>query len=79
MDTVISQYNKKYLEDLIGYNKVLSQRNALLKRMAETQVADDGTLEVLDLQLEQYGIPVFVARKAFIRELLPFLIVTMIN
>lgn len=47
--------------------------------MAETQVADDGTLEVLDLQLEQYGIPVFVARKAFIRELLPFLIVTMIN
>lgn len=72
MDTVISQYNKKYLEDLIGYNKVLSQRNALLKRMAETQVADDGTLEVLDLQLEQYGIPVFVARKAFIRELLPF-------
>ena len=60
------------MEDLIGYNKVLSQRNALLKRMAETQVADDGTLEVLDLQLEQYGMPVFVARKAFIRELLPF-------
>ncbi len=72
MDTVISQYNKKYLEQLIAYNRVLSQRNALLKRMAEGQVPDDGTLEVLDLQLSQYGEPVHIARKAFIRELLPF-------
>jgi DNA replication and repair protein RecF len=44
----------------------------LLKRMAEGQVPDDGTLEVLDLQMEQSGMPVFIARKAFIRELLPF-------
>ncbi|CAN5830848.1 DNA replication and repair protein RecF [soil metagenome] len=72
MDTVISQYNKQYLEQLITYNRVLSQRNALLKRMAEGQVPDDGTLEVLDLQMEQSGMPVFIARKAFIRELLPF-------
>jgi len=35
-------------------------------------VPDDGTLEVLDLQMEQFGMPVFIARKAFIRELLPF-------
>jgi DNA replication and repair protein RecF len=72
MDTVISQYNKQYLENLIAYNRVLSQRNALLKKMADNQVPDDGTLEVLDLQLEQSGTPVFIARKAFIRELLPF-------
>lgn len=72
MDTVISQFNRQYLEQLISYNRALSQRNALLKQMAEGKVADDGTLEVLDLQLEQYGNPVFIARKAFIRELLPF-------
>lgn len=72
MDTVISQFNRQYLEQLISYNRILSQRNALLKQMSQGQVADDGTLEVLDLQLEQYGVPVFIARKAFIRELLPF-------
>jgi DNA replication and repair protein RecF len=72
MDTVISQFNKQYLEQLIAYNHVLSQRNALLKRMAEGQTPDDGTLEVLDLQLETHGSPVHIARKAFIRELLPF-------
>jgi DNA replication and repair protein RecF len=72
MDTVISQYNKQYLDQLISYNRVLSQRNALLKRMAEAQIPDDGTLEVLDMQMEQFGMPIFIARKAFIRELLPF-------
>lgn len=72
MDTVISQYNKQYLDHLIAYNRVLSQRNALLKRMAENQIPDDGTLEVLDMQMEQFGMPVFIARKAFLRELLPF-------
>jgi DNA replication and repair protein RecF len=69
---VISQFNRQYLEQLIAYNRVLSQRNALLKQMADGKVPDDGTLEVLDLQLEQYGMPVYTARKAFIRELLPF-------
>ncbi|HLG03158.1 MAG TPA: DNA replication/repair protein RecF [Bacteroidia bacterium] len=72
MDTVIAQFNRKYLEQLIAYNHVLSQRNALLKRLAEGKATDDGTLEVLDLQLVQMGIPVFLARKAFVRELLPF-------
>jgi DNA replication and repair protein RecF len=72
MDTVISQFNRQYLEQLIAYNHVLSQRNALLKQMVQGQVANDGTLEVLDLQMEQYGTPVYIARKAFIRELLPF-------
>lgn len=72
MDTVISQFHKKYLEQLIAYNHVLSQRNALLKRMSEGKVADDGTLEVLDHQMEVHGNPVHIARRAFIKELLPF-------
>jgi DNA replication and repair protein RecF len=72
MDTVISQFNRQYLEQLISYNRALSQRNALLKQMSEGNSPDDGTLEVLDLQLDQYGTQVYIARKAFIRELLPF-------
>ncbi|HTL80195.1 MAG TPA: DNA replication/repair protein RecF, partial [Bacteroidia bacterium] len=72
MDTVISQFNHVYLENLIAYNRVLSQRNALLKKMGEGSIANDGTLEVLDLQLQQYGEPVHLARKAFVKEVLPF-------
>ncbi|GAB4142001.1 MAG: DNA replication and repair protein RecF [Bacteroidia bacterium] len=72
MDTVISQYNRNYLDQLIAYNKVLSQRNSLLKLMAEGKAGNDGTLEILNLQLCQYGEPVHIARRAFIKELLPF-------
>ncbi|MBI3512025.1 MAG: DNA replication/repair protein RecF [Bacteroidetes bacterium] len=72
MDTVISQFNRNYLEHLIAYNRVLSQRNALLKKMSEGEQQDDGTLEILDLQLDHNGTPIYNSRKAFIRELLPF-------
>ena len=35
MDSIISQYDKVYLEKLISYNHVLQQRNALLKHFHE--------------------------------------------
>ncbi len=72
MDTVISQFNHSYLEQLIAYNRVLSQRNALLKKAGEGLMPDDGTLEVLDLQLQQFGEPIHISRKAFVKEVLPF-------
>jgi DNA replication and repair protein RecF len=72
MDTVISQFNRQYLEQLISYNRTLSQRNALLKMIADGKAANDGTLEVLDMQMQQFGIPVHTSRRAFIREVLPF-------
>ena len=31
MDSVISQFDKEYLNALIAYNKLILQRNALLK------------------------------------------------
>ena len=34
VDSVISQYNREYLYNLINYNNALSQRNALLKASA---------------------------------------------
>jgi DNA replication and repair protein RecF len=37
-DGVISQINREYLETLIKYNKVLLQRNALLKQFAEKTI-----------------------------------------
>lgn len=65
MDSVISQYDKQYLDALIDYNRVLSQRNALLKGFAESRSFDKGVLEVLDMQLADKGRPVYEARKAF--------------
>ncbi|MFT6371207.1 MAG: DNA replication and repair protein RecF, partial [Maribacter sp.] len=55
MDGVISQSNKAYLQSLINYNKVLSQRNALLKYFAANHTFDKATLAVYNEQLHMYG------------------------
>lgn len=70
MDSVISQYNHAYLDHLIAYNRLLSQRNALLKQMAKG-VDDAGTMEVLDLQLADHGVFLYEQRKEFIVKLQP--------
>ncbi|HOY48070.1 MAG TPA: DNA replication/repair protein RecF [Flavobacteriales bacterium] len=67
MDSVISQYDKPYLEHLIRYGKILQQRNAYL-RQGNSQ-AD--MLEIWDEQLAQYARPVFEARKLFLARIKP--------
>lgn len=51
IDGVISQYNKQYLEQLLKYNRVLLQRNALLKSFYERNYFDISALEIYDEQL----------------------------
>jgi len=70
MDSVISQYDRHYLDHLIAYNRVLSQRNALLKQIAKG-ASDSGTMEVLDMQLALHGVELFNLRKKFIATLQP--------
>ncbi|HLS95414.1 MAG TPA: DNA replication/repair protein RecF [Sphingobacterium sp.] len=70
MDNVISQTDNHYLDILIQYNKVLFQRNALLKQVRETGVFDIGLLEVFSLQLADVGERIFVRRKQFMEEFL---------
>lgn len=70
MDSVISQYNRTYLDHLIAYNRLLSQRNALLKQMAKGGV-DGGTMEVLNIQLGEHGAVLYEMRKEFIKNLQP--------
>ena len=65
IDNVISQTDNQYLDQLIGYNKVLQNRNALLKQIADTGRYDPGLLEVLDEQLIAFGRQIFEKRKAF--------------
>ncbi|MEE2699920.1 MAG: DNA replication/repair protein RecF [Bacteroidota bacterium] len=69
IDSSIAQYNKKYLKNLIEYNKALKQRNALLKRFAEQQYFDKLSLEVFDNQLIKYGTLIFNERSDFLDDL----------
>ncbi len=65
IDNVISQTDNSYLDELIIYNKVLANRNALLKLIADTGRYDPHLLEVLDEQLTVSGSRIFEKRKAF--------------
>ncbi len=68
---VIAQYNRRYLNDLIQYNRAVMQRNRLLKDLASGGGKPGDVLEVWDEQLVRYGIPVYQERKKFVTDLLP--------
>ncbi len=71
MDTVLSQMDAHYLQQLMIYNKVLQQRNSLLKMFADRGKTNWPLLEVLDEQLIAPGNFIFEKRKAFTKELVP--------
>ncbi|KAA2215537.1 MULTISPECIES: DNA replication/repair protein RecF [Maribacter] len=71
MDGVIAQSDKEYLQHLINYNKVLSQRNALLKYFAANHTFDKTTLSVYNGQLENYGTELFKKRVKFLEDFIP--------
>ena len=71
MDSVISQYDAGYLQDLILYGKILDQRNALLAAFAERGGYDASLLEPWDLQLIPAGQRIYNARKAFLADFEP--------
>ena len=51
LDSIISQYDKQYLFNLIEYNKALKQRNFLLKKFKEDRTFDAELLEIWTLPL----------------------------
>lgn len=71
MDSVISQYDKRYLDDLIRYARVLMQRNKLLKELADGNLSGQGVVEVIDMQLVALAKSIHKARVAFLDEFLP--------
>jgi len=66
MDIDISQIDKSYFYSLLRYNKILSQRNALLKSRDEDIVVG---LNIWDEQLAKEGEKIISRRKEFIEEL----------
>lgn len=71
MDQVISQFDHIYLDDLIQYNKIIQQRNRLLKNVKAEAYRD--TFDVYDMQLDDLGAKINLRRKTFISGLLPLL------
>jgi len=67
VDGIISQYDHDYLENLIKYNRVLQQRNTLLKRFSEQRYFDKDSLDIWDQQLVKYGSAVHEKRIVFCR------------
>lgn len=71
IDGVISQQDKVYLQALIAYNKVVSQRNALLKYFAANRTFDALNLKVYDEQMIELGTKIYEKRKFFLQEFVP--------
>ena len=71
IDSVISQSDKVYLNNLISYNKVLSQRNALLKYFTANDTFNNETLEIYNEQLSTLAQPIFEIRSAFLQTFIP--------
>jgi len=71
IDSVISQLDTKYLQELIQYQKILSQRNALLKYFALNHVFEKDTLSIYNDQLNDLGQRIFEKRKTFLEDFIP--------
>lgn len=71
LDSVIAQFDRVYLSDLINYNKIISQRNALLKRFAETGRFVKDSLEIWDLQLVDFAKRINTKRQTLITDIIP--------
>lgn len=67
LDLIISQHDKQYLHALIQYNKALQQRNILLKN----QSFDNSLFEVLEMQMDMYGVQIYEKRKQLVEDFIP--------
>ncbi len=71
LDTTLGQISPGYLRNLVVYNHLLQQRNALLKTFAEERRFDATLLESIDRQMPGPAQALFEQRQAFITEFRP--------
>ena len=70
-DALLCQIDPQYLQHLIEYNRLLQQRNQLLRTLAERISTERSLLDVYDAQLQRPATYIFVKRQHFFREILP--------
>lgn len=68
IDLELCQLNKLYVHALVNYNKIIVQRNKLLKELA-FRPEYETTLDVWDMQMVQFGCQVIQYRMEFIKQL----------
>ena len=71
IDSVISQSDQNYLTDLINYQKLVAQRNALLKYFAVNNTFNKDSLDVYNEQLNSLGSVIFEKRASFLETFIP--------
>ena len=71
MDSVISQLDPTYLHQLIQYNKIIAQRNALLKYFASNRIFEPETIAIYNEQLDGPGQHIFEKRQQFVADFIP--------
>ena len=70
IDLELSQLDKIYLNNLSNYNRIINQRNSLLKDIyGSNQQHLLETLDIWDMQLAAYGTKVLERRKEFVDQL----------
>lgn len=65
MDMELSQLNSRYYHNLVQYNKILNERNTVLKN----RNLDESILDIYDIQLSQYGEYIIKARLKYLENL----------
>jgi len=70
-DVSISQFDKEYLQQLISYQKIIHQRNQLLRQNLSGEKVEISLLQIYNEQLIPLGSFIFEKRKKFVAELLP--------
>ncbi len=68
IDLELCQLDKVYLYNLSNYNRIISQRNNLLKQISFNKKLLD-TLSIWDMQLVEYGTKIIERRNLFIHQL----------
>ncbi len=66
LDSVISQSDRGYLQNVMTYNKALNQRNALLRYFGENRTWDEESLALWDAQLIPLAVAIRARRVEFI-------------
>ena len=67
VNAVLSQMDREYMAAMQQYNRLLLQRNKMLKE----QGPDRSLLEVIDMRMSMLSEPIFQARKRFVEDLKP--------
>lgn len=68
LDLELCQLDRVYLHNLVSYNRIVMQRNKLLKDLPFRRELED-TLDIWDMQLAEYGEKIIAGRERFITDL----------